>query len=82
MKRIGAVGHAPAPVVIIQGVKDFSVAPRRVLHAALEAVHRPSELRIYPPYGSSADDGHNFGWRGSDVWMKDALAFMEARCRP
>jgi dienelactone hydrolase len=81
-RMVRAVEHATAPILFLQAENDYSVAPSRILHAAMEAVHRPSELRIYPPYGSSADDGHNFGWRGSDVWMKDALAFMEARCRP
>jgi dienelactone hydrolase len=76
-----AVQHASAPVLFFQAENDFSVAPSRTLHAAMRAANKPAEIRIYPPYGQSDQDGHSFAWRGAAIWMNDVIEFLEANCK-
>ena len=40
----------------------------------------PSELRIFPTFGSSQRDGHSFPYRGVSVWSRDTLRFLEQHC--
>ncbi len=42
---------------------------------------KPSVVKIYPAFGSSAADGHSFAWRGSDIWEVDVFRFLDAQCR-
>ena len=76
-----AVRGARAPIFFFQAANDFDVAPTRELAAAMAEAGRPAESRIYPAWGSSAKDGHAFAYRGSQVWFKDALRFLERSCR-
>ncbi len=76
-----AVERAAAPVLFFQAENDFSFAPSRTLHAAMKAVNKPAEIRIYPPYGQSDQDGHSFAWRGAAIWMNDVIEFLEANCK-
>jgi hypothetical protein len=34
------------------------------------------KLKIYPSYGDSPQDGHSFGYFGSDVWAEDVFEFL------
>jgi dienelactone hydrolase len=81
-RMLRAVEHAGAPILFLQAGNDYSVAPSRTLHEAMQARGLPSALRIYPAYGSSPEDGHSFAWRGASVWAPDAIAFMETHCTP
>jgi hypothetical protein len=39
------------------------------------------EVRIYPAYGASAEQGHSFAYRGSSVWADDVFGFFEKHCK-
>jgi hypothetical protein len=39
------------------------------------------EMKIYPPFGASAQEGHSFAYFGSSVWASDVLSFLEKHCR-
>jgi len=41
---------------------------------------RQAELKIYPAFGTSAADGHNFVRLGPSTWAKDALPFLDKYC--
>jgi dipeptidyl aminopeptidase/acylaminoacyl peptidase len=77
-----AVQHSKAPILFVQAENDYSLAPSRSLYAAMEKSRRPAEIRIYPPYGSSYQDGHSFAYRGASIWITDVVHFMEAHCKP
>jgi dipeptidyl aminopeptidase/acylaminoacyl peptidase len=77
-----AATGARVPVLFIQARNDFDTSPSRILHAAMARAGRPAELRLYPPFGSSASDGHAFAYRGVSIWAGDASAFLARACPP
>ena len=36
---------------------------------------KTTEVKIYPPYGTSASAGHSFTYLGSNVWVATCFAF-------
>jgi dienelactone hydrolase len=76
-----AVTNARAPIFFFQAENDHDLAPSRVLSAAMRDARKPFELKIYPPYGSSAEQGHALGYFGADVWAADVFRFLDANCR-
>ena len=38
------------------------------------------EVKIYPPYGNSPQDGHVFGYFASAVWADDVFRFLNQHC--
>lgn len=75
-----AATRARAPVLFIQAGNDFDLAPSRVLHAAMLRAGKPAELRLYPPFGATARDGHAFAYRGAVIWADDVQAFLARAC--
>jgi dienelactone hydrolase len=75
-----AVQNARAPIFFFQAENDHDLAPSRVLSASMRDVGKPFELKIYPPYGSSPDQGHALGYFGAAVWSADVFAFLDAQC--
>ena len=41
---------------------------------------KAAELRLYPPFGDSAGDGHAFPYRGVAIWSGDVNAFLARAC--
>lgn len=78
---IRSVQNARAPIFFFQAENDHDLTPSRVLSAAMRDAGKPFELKIYPPYGSSADQGHTLGYFGADVWSADVFRFLDAHCR-
>jgi dipeptidyl aminopeptidase/acylaminoacyl peptidase len=79
MKR--AVQHSKAPILFFQAENDYNLAPSRTLYAAMKAANKPAEIRIYPPYGHSPQEGHSFAYSGANIWMDDVVRFLEANCK-
>ncbi len=76
-----AVRQARAPIFIIQARNDYNVEPSKVLGPVLEKKGPPNRARIYPSFGSTAQDGHwKFGSQrdGIAVWAPDVSAFLDA----
>ena len=38
------------------------------------------QVKIYPPFGKSAEEGHSFAYAGGAVWADDAFRFLEQHC--
>jgi carboxymethylenebutenolidase len=79
-RMVRAVRNARAPIFFFQAANDYSIAPTRVLSAEMQRAGKPFELKIFPAYGSSPDDGHSFAWGGSAVWAPDVFRFLDAHC--
>ena len=75
-----AAARAKAPVLFIQAANDRDLAPSRILHAAMRHAGKPAEIRIYPPFGNGARDGHAFAYRGVATWAGDVHAFLARTC--
>jgi carboxymethylenebutenolidase len=76
-----AVRNARAPMFFFQAANDYDLAPSRTLSAAMKDAGKPYEMKIYPPYGKSPQDGHTLGYFGSSVWGDDVFKFLDAHCR-
>lgn len=79
-RLLTAAKGARAPVFFFQAANDFDLSPSQELSAAMQAAGKRSEVRIYPPFGNSAADGHSFPYRGPALWVDDALRFIEREC--
>ncbi len=75
-----AVRNSRAPIFFFQAGNDYSLAPSRALSAEMQRAGKVFELKIYPAFGASSADGHNFAWRGSAIWGPDVFRFLEAHC--
>ena len=79
-RMVRAVRHARAPIFFFQAANDYDLAPSRVLGDAMKDAGKPYEVKIYPAYGRSTQDGHTFGYFGSSVWADDLFRFLERHC--
>ena len=77
---IRTVQNARAPIFFIQAENDYDLSPTRVLSAAMKDAGKQFAIKIYPPFGSSASDGHTFGYFGGSVWGNDVFAFLDHYC--
>lgn len=75
-----AVRNAKAPIFFFQAENDYDLSPSKTLSAALKDANRPYELKIYPPYGSSPQEGHTLGYFGSAIWADDVFRFLSQHC--
>jgi hypothetical protein len=46
----------------------------------MKQANKEYELKIYPAYGDSPQDGHAFGYFGAAVWANDVFAFLGPHC--
>lgn len=77
-----AVQHSKTPIFFFQAENDYDLAPSRALYAAMKESNGTSEIRIYPPYGNSQQEGHSFAYRGASIWIDDVVRFLEVHCTP
>ena len=80
-RLLAAVAHIEAPVFLIHAANDYSVAPGKELDARLQQLGKPHRLKIYPPIGRTADDGHDFPYLGLSTWEPDVFAFLDEHMR-
>jgi carboxymethylenebutenolidase len=79
-RLVRAVDLAKAPVFLIQAENDYSLGPSRVLNKEANKKKKDFQAKIYPPFGSTHQDGHwGFCSSATDVWGNDVLAFLETR---
>ena len=70
-----AVRNAHAPIFFFQAANDYDLSPSKTLSAVMKDAHKAYEVKIYPPYGNSTQDGHSFGYFGSTVWAVTSSDF-------
>ena len=79
-RLLSAIARIQAPVFFIHAANDYSLNPGKVLDARLGAAGKPHRLKIYPPIGSTPDDGHNFPLLGVRIGSPTYLLFWTSRC--
>jgi hypothetical protein len=75
-RLLDAIARVRAPVFFIHAANDYSLNPGKELDARLEQLGKPHRLKIYPPIGNTADDGHNFPLSGVSLWESDVFQFL------
>jgi fermentation-respiration switch protein FrsA (DUF1100 family) len=74
-----AVDRLEIPVLLIQPAHDASLGPGHTLGAEAARRGKPLTVKVYPPTGPDAEQGHCFGGAsGIHVWGDDAKAFLQA----
>jgi dienelactone hydrolase len=81
VRLTAAAGRIAAPTFFIHAANDYSVAPGKALDAERAQLGKPHRLRIYPPVGRTADEGHDFVDLGVAVWEPDVFAFLDEHVR-
>ena len=72
-----ATSSITTPVFFIQAANDYSTAPSEALDAALARRGIPHQLRIFPPFGKTAAEGHNIIYLSIASWEKEVFEFLE-----
>jgi hypothetical protein len=80
-RLLEAVGGTVVPVFFIHTANDYSVAPGKALAAEMTRLDKPHRIKIYPPYGATASEGHNFLHLNVATWEPDVFAFLDERLR-
>jgi dipeptidyl aminopeptidase/acylaminoacyl peptidase len=81
-RLLAAVRSAAQPVMLVQAANDYSTAPSLALADELERLHKPHMLKIYPPVGQTADDGHNAVYTAIPIWEEDVFQFLDKYVKP
>jgi len=71
-----AVRHAQTPIFFIQAKNDYDVSPSRDLAAAMEKSSKPHELEIFPKFGKSNQEAHEFCIHGGEIWADQVFSFL------
>ena len=80
-RLLAALAHVRSPMFFIHAANDYSIAPGKALDARLQQLGKAHRLKIYPPMGSTPDDGHNFPIIGVSRWEADVFAFLDEYMR-
>ncbi len=81
-KRLArSVRQSQSPIFFFQAENDYNLAPTEVLGREMREAGKPSVVKLYRAFGTSAAEGHGFAWRGSDIWEADVFRFLDAQCR-
>jgi carboxymethylenebutenolidase len=75
-RLLSAVTHISLPVFFIHAENDYTVAPGKALDSRLQQLGKPHRLKIYPPIGHTAEEGHDLPFRGVR-WETDVFAFLD-----
>ncbi|MGH7696519.1 MAG: alpha/beta hydrolase family protein [Gemmatimonadaceae bacterium] len=80
-RLIEAVRHTRTPVFFAYAANDYSIEPAKILGGELEKLGRPYRAKIYPAFGSTAGEGHNFVYGSVAAWERDVFAFLAEHMR-
>jgi carboxymethylenebutenolidase len=76
-RLVRAVQSISIPVFFLQAENDYNLQPSRVLAAEMDRLGKPNAMRIYPPFGTTREEGHGgFCEYGGGVWGADVFAFL------
>ena len=80
-RLLAALAHVQAPMFFIHAANDYTTASGKALDARLQQLGKAHRLKIYPPIGRTAEDGHAFPLIGVSRWESDVFAFLEEYMR-
>jgi dienelactone hydrolase len=65
------------PIFLVDAENDISTSAEKVLGAERERLGRPWRVKIYPPHGNTAEEGHSFVYFGVSEWEPDVFPFLD-----
>jgi dienelactone hydrolase len=80
-RMLAAVRKTTVPIMLLDAENDYSTAPGKAMADALAKLGKPHVLKIYPPVGKTADDGHNFVYTAVTEWEADVFGFLDQYVR-
>jgi dienelactone hydrolase len=80
-RLLQAVDGTVVPVFFIHAANDYSVAPGKALAAEMARLDKPHRIKIYPPFGATPSEGHNFLHLSVATWEADVFTFLDERLR-
>jgi hypothetical protein len=75
-----AVRNANAPIFFFQTANDYDLAPTKTFSTVMKDASKTYEVKIYPSYGDSPQEGHTFGYFGSAFRSDDVFRFLNRQC--
>lgn len=75
-RLLKAVGRAQMPVLFIQAKNDYDLAPSRELAAQMEKAGKPHALQIFPNFGKTNQEAHEFCVHGGEIWASQVFSFL------
>jgi carboxymethylenebutenolidase len=76
VRMIQAVQHSQMPIFFIQAKNDYDVSPSRDLASAMEESGKPHAIQIFPSFGKSNQDAHEFCIHGAEIWAPQVFSFL------
>jgi carboxymethylenebutenolidase len=76
-----AIRNAKVPIFLYQAENDWDLTPSRALARAAESAGKRYQVKFYPPFGESKQEGHAFGYFGSSIWGDDVFKFLQGNCK-
>lgn len=76
-RLLAAVRATTVPILFIHPANDYGVEPGPVLSAEMTRLGKRSRLTMYPAYGTTTREGHNFLFLAPQVWERDVFAFLD-----
>ena len=80
-RLLAAIDRMETPIFFVHAANDYSLASGKELDAELNRLRKSHRLKIYPPVGQSAEDGHAFLYRRVSMWEPDVFAFLDEHMR-
>ena len=76
-KMLKAASFLSQPIFLAQAANDFNPAATLELAEELARLGKDHDCQIYPPWGTSAAEGHLFELNGSAIWGPDVQRFLD-----
>lgn len=77
-RMLKAVQNAQMPVFFVQAQGDYDLAPSRDLAAAMQKAGKAHSVQIFPKFGKTNQDAHEFCVRGGAIWAEQVFAFLKS----
>lgn len=76
-----AAQKAVMPIFLLQAQNDHSLAALEGLSETLRRSGKPHQARVYPAFGTTPQQGHEFCAQGSEIWGPEVFAFFALHLR-
>ena len=77
-RLLAAVGKTVVPMFFVHAANDFSILPGQAMAAEMKRLGREHQLKIYPAFGQTPDEGHSFIYLGVSTWEPNVFSFLDA----
>ena len=75
VRLLATLPHITAPVFLLHAANDYSTSPGKGLDEGLAELGKIHRLKIYPPIGTTPDEGHDLPLHPA-VWESDVFGFL------